>query len=122
MNLLKSLLVGALFINGLTAVAQNRSGNQIVGHNNIQQPQLTPTQKGINRANKLKTDVNLTDSQFEQVKELFIKVEKKIEAIQTGNDVPANRKQEFIDGNKNDEATVLKTILTSDQWETYSNL
>ncbi|MEJ6582689.1 MAG: hypothetical protein QNL61_07010 [Crocinitomicaceae bacterium] len=122
MNLFKSLLVSALLINGLSVNAQNKSSEQITSSNNIQQLQQTPTQKGISRANKLKIDVNLNSTQHEQVKDLFIKVETKIEAVVNGNDVPQDRKQEFIVGNKNDEAKVLKTILTTDQWEIYSNL
>jgi hypothetical protein len=122
MNLFKSLLVSGLLINGLSVNAQNKSSEKITSSSNIQQLQQTPTQKGISRATKLKIDVDLTSTQYEQVKDLFIKVETKIEAVVNGNDVPQDRKQEFIDGNKNDEAKVLKTILTTDQWETYSNL
>ena len=122
MNIFKTLLVGSLLINGLFVNANNQSSETIIEIGDIQQSQITPTQKGINRADQLKIDVDLTSTQYEKVKELFITVELKIDAIINGNDVPQERKQEFIDGNKNDEATVLKSILTADQWEIYSNL
>lgn len=122
MNLFKAILAGCLLINGLSVNANALSivNVDLIGNN--EQPQVTPTQKGINRADQLKLDVDLTSTQYEKVKELFIMVELKLDAIVNGNDVPQDRKQEFIDGNKNDEATVLKTILTADQWDTYSNL
>ena len=102
--------------------ANNQSSETIIEIGDIQQSQITPTQKGINRADQLKIDVDLTSTQYEKVKELFITVELKLDAVINGNDIPQDRKQEFIDGNKNDEAAVLKTILTADQWNTYSNL
>ncbi len=122
MNIFKTLLVGSLLINGLFVNANNQSSETIIEIGDIQQSQITPTQKGINRADQLKIDVDLTSTQYEKVKELFITVELKLDAVINGNDIPQDRKQEFIDGNKNDEAAVLKTILTADQWNTYSNL
>lgn len=122
MNIFKTLLVGYLLINGLFVNANNQSSETIIEIGDIQQSQITPTQKGINRADQLKIDVDLTSTQYEKVKELFITVELKLDAVINGNDIPQDRKQEFIDGNKNDEAAVLKTILTADQWNTYSNL
>ena len=122
MNIFKTLLVGSLLINGLFVKANNQSNETIIEIGDIQQSQITPTQKGINRADQLKIDVDLTSTQYEKVKELFITVELKLDAVINGNDIHQDRKQEFIDGNKNDEAAVLKTILTADQWNTYSNL
>ena len=120
MNLFKAILAGCLLINGLSVNANSLSNVNLIENN--EQPQVTPTQKGINRADQLKLDVDLTSAQYEKVKELFIMVELKLDAIANGNDIPQERKQEFIDGNKNDKAAVLKTILTADQWDTYSNL
>ncbi len=122
MTLFKSLLVGSILLGGLSVHAKDTSCTNSINSECFEQSQITPTQKGINRADQLKIDVDLTASQYDKVKELFITVELKIDAIINGNDVPQERKQEFIDGNKNDEATVLKSILTADQWEIYSNL
>ena len=100
MNIFKTLLVGSLLINGLFVNANNQSSETIIEIGDIQQSQITPTQKGINRADQLKIDVDLTSTQYEKVKELFITVELKLDAVINGNDIPQDRKQEFIDGNK----------------------
>lgn len=63
--------------------------------------------------------LSLTPEQVEQIHNLNIKVAQKIQAIRDNADFDTAKKQEFINGNREDQKRVMQSILTAEQFATY---
>ena len=75
----------------------------------------TPEERAATQTQKLTELLSLTPEQVERVKILNLKVEEKIEVIKNDETMSTEKKKEFIKGNRQDQKTVLKSILTEEQ-------
>lgn len=82
---------------------------------NASRKDLTPGEIADRQTEKMKEVLDLTPEQEEQVRALNLKVALKIDAIKKDDSMSAEKKKEFIKGNKEDKRRMLETILTEDQ-------
>lgn len=81
--------------------------------------EMTHEEIADKKTKKMKELLNLTPEQEEQVYALNLKVIMKIDAIKKDDSKSAEKKKEFIKGNKDDHKRVMDTILTAEQLEIY---
>ena len=116
MKILKYALVGMVLLGGVSANAQN---NAMVQTQNKVVKTQTPGEKAAKKTVAMTEALSLTAEQVARVQILNLKVANKIEAIETNNAMTAEKKEEFIEGNKNDHMSVMRAILTDEQLVTY---
>ncbi len=79
----------------------------------------TPGEIANTQTERMKDFLDLTDDQVEKVRALNLKVALKIDAIKNDESMDAARKKEFIEGNRQDHKTMMKSILTEEQFTKY---
>lgn len=80
----------------------------------------TPEGRAKHQTDHMTSSLDLTPEQKEQVEQLNLKVAQKIQAVRENETLTQDQKVEFINGNKEDQKRVLKTILSDEQfakWE-----
>lgn len=118
MKNLKYVFVSIGLIGSLSAVAQEETVAPEVKTEKrdvMKKVQGSPTEKAIRQTNKMKEELGLTDEQYQQVYELNVKVNMKIEAIHKDETLSDDQKRDYVKGNKMDRENVLNTILTEEQ-------
>ena len=81
----------------------------------------TTEERSAEKTAKMAEKLSLTPEQIKQVDDLNLKVANKIQAIKQNKTSAPEKKREFIQGNMNDYKTIMKTILTPEQWTKYEN-
>lgn len=79
----------------------------------------TPGEMAAKQTEKMTELLDLTDDQVEKVRALNLKVANKIDVIRKDESMTAEKKKEFIKGNKADHKTMMQSILTEEQFQTY---
>jgi hypothetical protein len=85
-----------------------------------QQQKHTPEERAKMNADRMKTAVNLSDSQYEQVYALNLKYAEKMQDLrkQSGD---REEKKELVRKMRQEQQQEMRTILTKDQLEAYRN-
>lgn len=120
MKNIKTLLIAGLLISSSALFAQEKksTANRTEARPATQVKITTPEERAKNETEKMRTTLNLTETQVERVSILNLKVEEKIQAIMD-SDMTKEKKKEFIAGNMNDKLGVLSTILSKEQLNEY---
>lgn len=118
MKILKYALVGMVLLGGVNANAQN---NTTLRSQATVSATQTPAEKAASQTAEMTTVLSLTPEQVAKVESLNLKVAQKIEAIETNATFNAAKKTEFIYGNKKDHKSVMRTILSNEQFVTYED-
>lgn len=79
----------------------------------------TPGEIANAQTEKMIELLSLTEEQIEKVRALNLKVATKIDVIRNDETMTAERKKEFIKGNREDHKSMLRSILTDEQFATY---
>lgn len=79
----------------------------------------TPEEIAADKTEKMKKFLGLSEKQEADVLALNLKVAQKIQAIRDNEEFTKEKKKEFVEGNMNDFKTVLKTILTEEQFKKF---
>jgi hypothetical protein len=116
MKILKYALIGMVLLGGVNANAQN---NTTLRSQATVSATQTPAEKAASQTAEMTSVLSLTPEQVMRVESLNLKVANKIEAIETNTSFNAAKKTEFINGNKKDHKSVMKMILSDEQFVTY---
>ena len=79
----------------------------------------TPEERAEAQTQRMATALDLTEEQIEKVRILNLKVINKIQVIKEDESMTPEKKKEFIKGNKQDHKSVMKSILTDEQFVKY---
>jgi len=101
---------------GAVAFSQESESAQVAHENHGTQ---TPGEIANAQTEKMTELLALSEAQIEQVRVLNLKVATKIDVIRNDETMSAERKKEFIKGNRDDHKTMMKSILTDEQFATY---
>ena len=82
----------------------------------------TPDEIAQLQTNRMKVELELTDSQETNVYFLNKKVAEKIAAIQSNSDLSDDRKEDYTIGNLKDRRRAMSSILTPEQFNKFDEL
>lgn len=123
MNFLKPVIVGTFAIASLSLNAQVEV---VPSSTSVETAAVSPETAAEERSRKqlesLTTELSLTPEQVEQIHNLNVKVEAKIQAIRSNTEMDSAKKQEFIRGNREDQRNMMSTILTPEQFAKYETM
>lgn len=119
MKIRNLVLTGCMFLAGSMVFAQEEGKAEEAVVEQKAHANKSPEDRAKAQTAKLKEVLDLTAEQEEQVYHLNLKVAQKIKAIKEDNEMSDERKKEFIQGNKKDHKSVMKVILTEEQFAEY---
>lgn len=91
-------------------------------HEKPEDEKKTPEEKAQLKTDKMKEHLDLTDEQLPKVQALNFVLVQKLDGVKKDDNIPADRKNEFIEGNFNDYKISMKTILTEDQYSKFEEM
>jgi anion-transporting ArsA/GET3 family ATPase len=80
---------------------------------------LTVEERAKEQADRLKKDLELTDTQYESVKEINLKYAKKAEEVFKNNEEDRSKHMECLKKNQEEQNLELKAVLTEAQYTKY---